>query len=70
MSKYLYFWNSRIGGSIPVTWSYYAEFQPKSKRGAMLSFLASFWMVGNLLVAGKPVAVKIPFHIVIIFDNL
>ncbi|KAK4008982.1 synaptic vesicle glycoprotein 2C isoform X1 [Daphnia magna] len=41
-----------IGGSIPVTWSYYAEFQPKAKRGAMLSFLAAFWMVGNLVVAG------------------
>ena len=40
----------RIGGSIPVTWSYYAEFQPKAKRGSMLSFLAAFWMVCNLTV--------------------
>ena len=44
---------SRIGGSIPVTWSYFAEFQPKDRRGSMLSFLAAFWMIGNMLVAGK-----------------
>jgi VNT family MFS transporter (synaptic vesicle glycoprotein 2) len=36
-----------------VTWSYYAEFQPKARRGAMLSFLAAFWMVGNFVVAGN-----------------
>jgi len=41
-----------IGGSIPVTWSYFAEFQPKDRRGSMLSFLAAFWMIGNMLVAG------------------
>jgi len=41
-----------IGGSIPVTWSYFAEFQPKDRRGSMLSFLAAFWMIGNLVVAG------------------
>jgi len=41
-----------IGGSIPVTWSYFAEFQPKDRRGSMLSFLATFWMIGNLVVAG------------------
>lgn len=46
-----------IGGSIPVTWSYYAEFQPKARRGAMLSFLAAFWMVGNFIVAGLAWAV-------------
>lgn len=41
-----------IGGSIPVTWSYFAEFQPAERRGSMLSFLATFWMIGNFLVAG------------------
>jgi len=41
-----------VGGSIPVVWSYFAEFQPSPRRGAALSFLASFWMVGNLTVAG------------------
>ncbi|XP_059621616.1 synaptic vesicle glycoprotein 2B-like [Phlebotomus argentipes] len=41
-----------LGGSGPVIWSYFAEFQPKSKRGSMLSFMAAFWTLGNLLVAG------------------
>uniref|UniRef100_U5EQ91 Putative transmembrane transport n=1 Tax=Corethrella appendiculata TaxID=1370023 RepID=U5EQ91_9DIPT len=41
-----------LGGSGPVIWSYFAEFQPKSKRGSMLSFMAAFWTIGNLLVAG------------------
>ena len=25
-----------VGGSIPVVWSYFAEFQPAARRGAML----------------------------------
>ncbi|CAG9566021.1 unnamed protein product [Danaus chrysippus] len=41
-----------LGGSGPVIWSYFAEFQPKKKRGAMLSFMAAFWTLGNLFVAG------------------
>lgn len=41
-----------LGGSGPVIWSYFAEFQPKSKRGSMLSFMAAFWTLGNLFVAG------------------
>ncbi|KAL3289815.1 hypothetical protein HHI36_023206 [Cryptolaemus montrouzieri] len=41
-----------LGGSGPVTWSYFAEFQPKGKRGSMLSSMAAFWTLGNLFVAG------------------
>jgi len=40
-----------VGGSIPVVWSYFGEFQPSHRRGAALSVLASFWMVGNVTVA-------------------
>ncbi|XP_066993183.1 synaptic vesicle glycoprotein 2B isoform X2 [Anabrus simplex] len=40
-----------LGGSGPVIWSYFAEFQPKAKRGSMLSFMAAFWTLGNLFVA-------------------
>ena len=40
--KYPFF---RVGGSIPVVWTYFAEFQPAKYRGGALSFLASFWMV-------------------------
>lgn len=42
---------SRVGGSIPLVWSYFAEFQNKRVRGRMLSALATFWMVGNITVA-------------------
>ncbi len=42
-----------VGGSIPIVWSYFGEFQPKARRGSMLSWLAAFWMVGNVTVAGK-----------------
>lgn len=41
-----------LGGSGPVIWSYFAEFQPKSRRGSMLSFMAAFWSLGNICVAG------------------
>lgn len=41
-----------LGGSGPVIWSYFAEFQPKSRRGSMLSFMAAFWSLGNIFVAG------------------
>jgi len=41
-----------VGGSIPLVWSYFAEFQPSNKRGGALSFLATFWMIGNVVVAG------------------
>eukprot|EP00092_Neocalanus_flemingeri_P039522 GFUD01043036.1.p1 GENE.GFUD01043036.1~~GFUD01043036.1.p1 ORF type:complete len:573 (+),score=163.98 GFUD01043036.1:56-1774(+) len=51
-----------VGGSIPVVWTYYGEFQPSSRRGAALSVLASFWMVGNITVAGLAWAI-IPHEI-------
>uniref|UniRef100_A0A8C1IWG8 Synaptic vesicle glycoprotein 2 n=1 Tax=Cyprinus carpio TaxID=7962 RepID=A0A8C1IWG8_CYPCA len=41
-----------VGGSIPVIFSYFSEFQPRLRRGAMISALATFWMAGNILAAG------------------
>ena len=41
-----------VGGSIPLVWTYFAEFQPSRRRGGALSVLATFWMVGNVMVAG------------------
>jgi len=46
-----------VGGSIPVVWTYFGEFQPSDKRGAALSVLATFWMVGNIAVAALAWAV-------------
>eukprot|EP00088_Acartia_fossae_P019815 TRINITY_DN2157_c0_g1_i18.p1 TRINITY_DN2157_c0_g1~~TRINITY_DN2157_c0_g1_i18.p1 ORF type:complete len:533 (-),score=59.66 TRINITY_DN2157_c0_g1_i18:164-1762(-) len=51
-----------VGGSIPVVWTYFAEFQPAKYRGGALSFLASFWMVGNVTVAGLAWLI-IPHHL-------
>lgn len=41
-----------VGGSIPVIFSYFSEFMPRARRGAMISALATFWMAGNILGAG------------------
>ncbi|XP_056137607.1 synaptic vesicle glycoprotein 2C [Lampris incognitus] len=41
-----------VGGSIPVIFSYFSEFLPRLRRGAMISALATFWMGGNILAAG------------------
>ncbi|XP_068595671.1 synaptic vesicle glycoprotein 2B [Brachionichthys hirsutus] len=41
-----------VGGSIPVIFSYFSEFMPCRRRGAMISALATFWMAGNILAAG------------------
>ncbi|XP_014669036.1 PREDICTED: synaptic vesicle glycoprotein 2C-like [Priapulus caudatus] len=40
-----------VGGNIPIAWAYFVEFQPRQKRGRMLSLMAGFWMIGNVLVA-------------------
>ncbi|KAK3580500.1 hypothetical protein CHS0354_001097 [Potamilus streckersoni] len=41
-----------VGGSMPVIFSYFTEFQPKDGRGRMISALATFWMGGNIIAAG------------------
>ncbi|KAL8622295.1 hypothetical protein ACOMHN_043299 [Nucella lapillus] len=41
-----------VGGSIPVIFTYFTEFQSKVRRGTMISVLATFWMAGNIIAAG------------------
>lgn len=41
-----------VGGSVPVIFSYFSEFMPRLRRGAMISCLATFWMGGNIVAAG------------------
>ena len=43
----------RSGGSLPVVFTYFAEFQSAERRGTMVCILAAFWMCGNILSAGK-----------------
>jgi len=51
-----------VGGSIPLVWTYFGEFQSKSRRGRMLSALAAFWMIGNITVAALAWAI-IPYQL-------
>ena len=41
-----------VGGSVPVLLAYYSEFQPKARRGAMVSLLSVCWLIGSVLAAG------------------
>jgi len=42
-----------VGGVIPVNFSYFAEFQPKGRRGRMLSSLTAFRTMGQVLIVGE-----------------
>lgn len=37
---------------MPVVFSYFTEFLSLERRGPWIGFLASFWMVGNIMTAG------------------
>lgn len=37
---------------MPVVFAYFTEFLSQERRGPMIGFLASFWMVGNIMTAG------------------
>ncbi|CAG0888304.1 unnamed protein product [Darwinula stevensoni] len=41
-----------VGGALPVNFPYFAEFQPRDRRGRMVTLLASCFLLGNLVVAG------------------
>ncbi|XP_077993582.1 synaptic vesicle glycoprotein 2B-like [Glandiceps talaboti] len=41
-----------VGGSLPVIFAYFCEFQPKDRRGAMLTAISMFWILGNIMTAG------------------
>lgn len=36
---------------MPVLFSFYVEFMGKEKRGRMVTLLAFFWMVGNIMTS-------------------
>lgn len=41
-----------VGGSYPVVFSYFAEFQPRRLRGRTISLLSSCWMFAGMATAG------------------
>lgn len=40
-----------VGGSIPIVFSYIAEFLPAKRRGSLIVIVAMFWMVGSVFAA-------------------
>lgn len=53
----LIFEMSRIGGSIPIVFSYFSEFLAQEKRGEHLSWLCMFWMIGGVYAAAMAWAI-------------
>lgn len=41
-----------VGAAMPILFSYFVEFLPKERRGPMIGFVASFWMLGNIITSG------------------
>jgi len=41
-----------VGGSIPIVFSYFAEFFTSERRSSYLIYLAMFWMVGGIFASG------------------
>lgn len=60
---------SRIGGSIPIVFSYFSEFLAQEKRGEHLSWLCMFWMIGGVYAAAMAWAI-IPHYGKLSSDSL
>ena len=41
----------RVGGSLPVAFSYFCEFFSRKTRGPFVIILASFWTIGQVFAA-------------------
>ncbi|KAK3523655.1 hypothetical protein QTP70_006718 [Hemibagrus guttatus] len=46
-----------IGGSVPIVFSYFAEFLAREKRGEHLSWLCMFWMIGGIYASAMAWAI-------------
>lgn len=47
----------RIGGAVPIVFSYFAEFLAREKRGEHLSWLCMFWMIGGIYASAMAWAI-------------
>lgn len=43
----------RVGGSVPVLFTYNSEFHSKENRGFSITFMSSFWAIGGIIACGK-----------------
>ena len=51
VNSYLIFHTFRVGGSLPVVFSYFSEYFTPRKKGPLIIVLASFWMLGQVYTA-------------------
>ncbi|WP_048055048.1 MFS transporter [Thermococcus onnurineus] len=58
-----------LGGSLPVASSYFAEFMPKSVRGAMISILESFWAIGTIIIGVVALLVRADWRNILLFGG-
>lgn len=58
-----------LGGSLPVASSYFAEFMPKSMRGAMISILESFWAIGTIIIGVVALLVMADWRNILLFGG-
>ncbi|AFL96072.1 major facilitator superfamily permease 14 [Thermococcus cleftensis] len=58
-----------LGGSLPVASSYFAEFMPKSVRGAMISILESFWAIGTIIIGVVAILVGADWRSILLFGG-
>lgn len=47
----------RIGGAVPVVFSYFSEVLAREKRGEHLSWLCMFWMIGGIYASAMAWAI-------------
>lgn len=50
-------WICRIGGAVPIVFSYFAEVLAREKRGEHLSWLCMFWMIGGIYASAMAWAI-------------
>lgn len=53
----LFFVFYRIGGAVPIVFSFFAEVLSREKRGEHLSWLCMFWMVGEIYASAMAWAI-------------
>ncbi|WP_456396886.1 MFS transporter [Thermococcus sp.] len=58
-----------LGGSLPVASSYFAEFMPRSIRGAMISILESFWAIGTIIIGVVALLVRADWRSILLFGG-
>lgn len=54
---FLFSGSCRIGGAVPIVFSFFAEVLSREKRGEHLSWLCMFWMIGEIYASAMAWAI-------------